>query len=65
MASARATRGWGPKEYYIFDPQQETYPPFLGFESRGERLEPMSLLPSGGIYSAILEAELRPMPIKE
>jgi len=55
----------GAKEYYIFDPQQETYPPFLGFELRGERLEPVSLLASGGIYSTLLEAELRPMPIKE
>jgi Uma2 family endonuclease len=55
----------GAKEYYIFDPQQETYPPFLGFELRGDRLEPLSLLASGGIYSTLLEAELRPMPIKE
>jgi len=28
-------------------------------------LEPLSLLASGGIYSTLLEAELRPMPIKE
>ncbi len=55
----------GAKEYYIFDPQQETYPPFLGFELRDGRLEPLSLLASGGIYSTLLEAELRPMPIKE
>ena len=51
----------GAKEYYIYDPQQETEPPFLGFESRGGRMEPLPALSSGGVMSLSLGAELRPV----
>ncbi len=51
----------GAREYYIYDPQQETEPPFLGFESRGGRMQPLPFLPSGGIMSSLLGAELRPV----
>ncbi len=55
----------GAREYYIYDPQQETEPWFQGFESREGRMEPLSLLPSGGIMSQLLGAELRPAPMGE
>jgi len=55
----------GAREYYIYDPQQETEPWFQGFESREGRMEPLSLLPSGGIMSQLLGAELRPMAMGE
>jgi len=55
----------GAKEYYIYDPQQEMDPPFLGFESRHGRMEPLTPLASGGIISPLLRAELRPMPMAE
>ncbi len=51
----------GAKEYYIYDPQQETEPPFLGFESRGGRMEPLPALSSGGVMNPSLGAELRPV----
>lgn len=53
----------GAREYYIFDPQQETDPPFLGFTAREGRMEPLSLLPSGGIMSPLLGTELRPVTL--
>ncbi len=53
----------GAREYYIYDPKQEMAPPFLGFERRGERMEPLPRLASGGIYSPLLGAELRPLAI--
>ncbi len=52
-------------EYYIYDPQQETNPPFLGFALRGGRLEPLPVSPGGGIMSVLLGAELRPMAMGE
>ncbi len=55
----------GAKEYYIYDPQGAMDPPFLGFESRHGRMEPLTPLASGGIMSPLLEAELRPMPMAE
>jgi Uma2 family endonuclease/flagellar motor switch/type III secretory pathway protein FliN len=55
----------GAKEYYIYDPQGAMDPPFLGFESRHGRMEPLTPLASGGIISPLLEAELRPMPMVE
>ncbi len=55
----------GAKEYYIYDPQGEMDPPFLGFESRHGRMEPLTPLASGGIISPLLGTELRPMPMAE
>ena len=55
----------GAKEYYIYDPQGAMDPPFLGFESRHERMEPLTPLASGGIISPLLGAELRPIPMAE
>jgi len=55
----------GAREYYIYDPQQETEPWFQGFESRAGRMEPLSLLSSGGIMSQLLGAELRPVAMEE
>ncbi len=51
----------GAREYYVYDPLQETQPSFLGFESREGRMAPLPLLPSGGIASPLLGTELRPM----
>ncbi len=51
----------GAREYYIFDPQQETTPSFLGFASRDGRMEPLPHVSSGGVLSPLLGAELRPM----
>ncbi len=55
----------GAKEYYIYDPQGAMDPPFLGFESRHGRMEPLTPLASGGIISPLLGTELRPMPMEE
>ena len=51
----------GAREYYIYDPQLEMVPPFQGFSLRDGRMEPLPILPSGGISSPLLETELRPM----
>ena len=51
----------GVREYYVYDPQEEMDPVFQGFESRDERLEPLPLLASKGIYSPLFGAELRPV----
>jgi Uma2 family endonuclease len=48
----------GAREYYIYDPQGTL---FLGYELREGRMEPLQYLPSGGIASPLLEAELRPV----
>ncbi len=55
----------GAKEYYIYDPEQEMDPPFLGFALRDERMQPLPVRPGGGIYSALLQAELRPVAMAE
>jgi Uma2 family endonuclease len=47
----------GAREYYIYDPQGTL---FLGYELRVGRMEPLQYLPSGGIASPLLQAELRP-----
>jgi len=49
------------QEYYIFDPKGDVQPPFQGYIQREGRLEPASLLASGGIASALLRTELRPV----
>ena len=51
------------REYYVYDPQQEIDSPFIGYERRGDRLELLSTLASGGIYSPLLGTELRPMAL--
>ena len=51
----------GAREYYIYDPQQEMDPVFRGYELREGHVEPLPRLPSGGIMSPLLGAELRPM----
>jgi len=53
----------GAREYYIYDPQQEMAPPFLGFERRGGRMAPLPALPDGGIWSPLLRTELRPVAL--
>jgi len=53
----------GAREYYIYDPQLAMAPPFRGFSLRDGRMEPLPILPSGGISSPLLETELRPMPM--
>ena len=55
----------GAKEYYIYDPQGAMNPPFLGFESRYGRMEPLTPLASGGIMSPLLGTELRPVFMEE
>ncbi len=49
------------QEYYIFDPKGDVQPPFQGYIQREGRLEPATLLASGGIASALLRTELRPV----
>ncbi len=51
----------GAQEYYIYDPQQEMDPPFLGYALRDGRMERLPGLPHGGIESPLLGTELRPM----
>ena len=51
----------GAREYYIHDPAGALSPPFQGFHLREGVLEAVPLLPSGGIHSPLLEAELRPI----
>ena len=53
----------GAQEYYIYDPQQEMDPPFLGFVLSEGRMEPLSYTSRGGIESPLLGTELRPMLI--
>ena len=55
----------GAREYYIYDPQQVMVPPLLGYESRAGRMEPLQALPSGGVWSPLLGAELRPLALPE
>jgi len=55
----------GVREYYIFDPQGEMQPPLRGYELRDGRMEPLRLLPSGGIDSRLLGTELRPVAMGE
>lgn len=51
----------GVREYYLHDPSGVLRPRFQGFELVGDRLEPLSYLPDGGIFSPLLGAELRVM----
>lgn len=53
------------REYYVHDPKGELQPLFRGYELRDGRLEPLSPLPTGGITSPLLGAELRPMAMEE
>jgi len=55
----------GAQEYYIYDPQQEMDPPFLGFALSEGRMEPLPVLASGEIASPLLGTELRPMTIPQ
>ncbi|MDQ2831040.1 MAG: Uma2 family endonuclease, partial [Chloroflexota bacterium] len=55
----------GAQEYYIYDPQQEMDPPFLGYALRGGRMERLPYTPHGGVESPLLRAELRPMTIPQ
>jgi Uma2 family endonuclease len=55
----------GVQEYYIFDPQEEVQPPFQAYLRRGERLERVELNALGGIWSLLLETELRPQWMEE
>ncbi len=48
----------GAREYYIYDPQGTL---FRGYELREGRMEPLERLPSRGIASPLLSAELRPV----
>jgi len=53
----------GVREYYVYDPQQVMRPPLKAFVLREGRLEEILLLPSGGVWSALLRAELRAFAI--
>ncbi len=55
----------GVREYYIFDPQAAVQPALRGYgwvEGEWQRYE---LLPSGGLWSPLLGAELRVLPMGE
>jgi len=54
----------GAREYYVYDPQGEMDPMVQGFERRGDRLELLPPLASGGVYSPLLQAELRPVAME-
>ena len=51
----------GVQEYYIFDPSGELQPPFRAYGAVEGQLEPLDLLPSGGVASALLGLEIRPI----
>jgi Uma2 family endonuclease len=51
----------GVQEYYIYDPAGELSPRFQSFHGDSDRLEPVDLLPSGGIISPRIGYELRPV----
>jgi len=53
----------GAREYYVYDPNDQIQPRFRGFTARDGRFEPLPVLPGGGIMSALLEAELRPVTL--
>ncbi len=55
----------GVREYYIYDPNGELQPRFRAYELRAGRLEPLDLLPTGGVMSQLLGTELRPSLIEE
>jgi len=52
------------REYYVYDPAALAPPRLRAFTLQGDgdelRLEEVLLLPSGGVWSALLRAELRP-----
>jgi Uma2 family endonuclease len=59
-------RRLGAQEYYIYDPQGELQPAFQGyFWDAEQRWMARELLPSGGLWSPLLGAELRPLPLGE
>jgi len=53
----------GAREYYIYDPNGQISPRFRGYERQvGDTgFRPLPVLPSGGIMSPLMRAELRPM----
>jgi len=53
----------GAREYYIYDPNGQISPRFRGYERQvGDAgFRPLPVLPSGGIMSPLMRAELRPM----
>jgi Uma2 family endonuclease len=55
----------GAREYYIYDPQGDLQPAFQGYHRQGEGWVPAPVLPSGGLWSPLLGAALRPLPLGE
>jgi len=57
----------GVREYYVYDPAALAPPHLRAFARRDEdtTLEEARLLPSGGVWSALLGAELRPARARE
>jgi Uma2 family endonuclease len=53
----------GVQEYYIYDPQGEVQPSFQGYWWEAGQWVQRLVLPSGGLWSPLLEAELRPLPM--
>jgi len=49
----------GVHEYYVYDPQRVMFPPLRASALRQGRLEEAPLLPNGGAWSELLQAELR------
>ena len=48
---------------YIYDPQGDLQPPFQGYGWEEGQWVRRPLLPSGGLWSPLLGAELRPQPM--
>jgi len=55
----------GVREYYIYDPQAAVQPALRGYGWVDEQWQRYELLPSGGLWSPLLGAELRVLPMEE
>lgn len=58
-------RRLGVKEYYIYDPQGDLQPPLQAYGWDEGEWRRRDLLPSGGVWSPLLGAELRALPLEE
>lgn len=57
-------RRLGVREYYIYDPQGVPAPTLEGYAWDEGRWTEQALLPSGGLWSALLGTELRPLAMR-
>ncbi len=55
----------GVREYYVYDPAGAMRPRLRGYALRQDTLVDVPLLPTGGVWSPLLRAELRPTHVPD